>query len=112
MAINKPIIDAGPTYTRQQVKTVVGEITSVTPPNERFYIDSNGDRIIKDQQPAVEGQMLFYRDGTSPAVQMYVVVLVNGDLLWKTVLPVSQMQNAANGQPWDPLAGFYDPLVS
>lgn len=112
MAINKPIIDAGPTYTRQQVKTVVGQITSAIPPTDRIYIDSNGDIIAEEQQPEVEGQMLFYKDGTSSVVQMYVVVLVDGDLTWKTVLPTSQIQNAANGQSWDPLAGFYDPLVS
>ena len=112
MAINKPIIDAGPTHTRQQVKTVVGQITSAAPPADRVYIDSNGDIVAEDQQPQVEGQMLFYKDGTSTVVQMYVVVLIGEELTWKTVLPTAQMQNAANAQPWDPLAGFYDPLVS
>ena len=112
MAINKPIIDAGQTYTRSRVKTVVGKITSAIPPATRFYVDEDGRVAFQSQDPEREGQILFYRDGSSLAVQMYVVVSIGGTLTWKYVLPTAQMQNAANGKPWDPLAGFYDPLVS
>lgn len=112
MAINKPIIDAGPTYTRSRVKTVVGRITSAVPPAARIYVGENGVITSQAQDPEREGQILFYRDGSSLAVQMYVVVDISGRLTWKYVLPTAQMQNAANGKPWDPLAGFYDPLVS
>lgn len=112
MAINKPTIAAGPTYTRERVQTVIGKITSVIPPGSRRYISENNTVIIENQTAEREGQMLFYRDGVAFDVQIYVVVTINNVLLWKPVLPTAQIQNSANGRAWDPLAGFYDPLVS
>ena len=97
MAINKPIIDAGPTDTRKDEKISCVYITSAVPPADRTHI-VGGVVTTTPQPPAREGQMLAYK--TTAGVDLYVVANVGGTLTWKPVRLGTGYQSMATGQPW------------
>lgn len=112
MSISKPIIAAGPTVKRDKTKDTKLIISSALPGTQRKYIDENGQLAFDDQLPQREGQLFAYRDGSAPGASLYVAVDMNGTLEWKLVVPGLNIVNSSTGKPWDPLAGFYDPLAS
>ena len=113
MAINKPIIDAGPTYSREDVETVVCKITNTDPVNNAArIIVLDGKLQALSQIPLNEGQLLIYQNGTELTVTMYVAISISGALHWKQVVSVGEIVNNHTGQKWDPLARFYNPLAS
>ena len=108
MTVSKPIIVA-PSRTRQQVRMVVGKITSTEPPKTRTY-SLNGVLQIEEQNPEREGQMLFYQAPNSgQTVIMYVVVDYDGQgtLRWAPVVPNTIPFDPRSGKPKDPLYDFY-----
>ena len=109
MTIQPNMSDAGPTVIRADTKAVAGRIAPVAPPEMYSSLDDNGDFIIINQVPAHEGQIVFYRDGSEQLVTAYVVVMQER-LRWVPVL-VGTRINAYTGQPYDPLASFYNPLA-
>jgi hydroxyacyl-ACP dehydratase HTD2-like protein with hotdog domain len=113
MAINKPIIDAGPTYTRERVQTVVLKHTNTVPPNSAILV-KDGVLTSESQLALREGQMLAYRDSAAADngfVLMYVVVTINSALTWVPVATGASYSNSYTGQKWDPNASFYSNLV-
>lgn len=112
MSISKPIIAAGPTAKRDKAKDTKLFLSSALPGTERRYIDKNGQYVFDGQYPQREGQLFAYRDGSAPGASLYVAVDMNGTLEWKRVVPGLNIINSSTGKPWDPLAGFYDPLAS
>lgn len=112
MPISKPIIAAGPTIKRGKAKDTKLILSSSLPGTQRRYTDENGLLVLDDQLPQREGQLFAYRDGSAPGASLYVAVDINGTLEWKRVVPGLNVVNSSTGKPWDPLAGFYDPLAS
>ena len=111
MAINKPTIAAGATYTRERAETVVVGLTSTIPPADRIaIIDGQWTRI--SQAPLREGQLLVHRHDGLRTGTLYVVIDIAGTLTWKQVKPFGDMQNPNTGKTYDSLAKLYDPLAS
>jgi hypothetical protein len=109
-------IAAGPTYTRQRIKTVIGLITPAIPPNLRTVVAEDGTVEWQVQKARQEGQMLFYRNSANinPAdsfVTMYVIVTIGGELVWKRVSNPLVFGNTFTGRNYDQNAGFYSPLA-
>ena len=108
MTVSKPIIVA-PSKSREEARMVVGKITGTAPPNKRRYND-NGTLVYENQDPEIEGQMLFYRAPNSGQnVIMYVVVDYDGQgtLRWAPVVPNTAAVDLRTGKPKDPLYDFY-----
>ncbi len=64
------------------------------------------------QLPEREGQMLFYREGSSLSVTGYVVVEINSALVWKKVENWGIVIDPRTGLEKDPNLGFYSTLAS
>ena len=99
MAINKPVISAGPTSQRRGTRICCVPITNVDPTSgaTRRYLD-NGLIKTDTQTPQREGQMLVLDDGAT--ITMYVVVDISGTLTWKRVGGVMGAYNTKTGKPW------------
>lgn len=99
MAINKPVISAGPTATRVGLRISCVPITNTDPTSGaiRRYLE-NGIIKTDAQTPQREGQMLAYSDGA--AITIYVVVDISGTLTWKMVGGVMGAYNTKTGKPW------------
>ena len=122
MPIQNPIIDAGPTLSRAEVKTVVGNITSAIPP-AGYLKRVDGLLTFVDQYPLKEGQFVFVQAEDALSVSMYIVVLVdlevvafNGTtsyptLVWKRVYSAGVITDPRTGLPKDPNLGFYSTLA-
>ena len=111
MAVNNPIIAAGPATTRANARTVVGTITSTIPPGFRVTV-VDGVIALVLQDPEREGQMLFYRDGSSLSVTGYVVVTIDSALVWKKVENWGIVIDPRTGLEKDPNLDFYSTLAS
>ena len=114
MAIDKGRLVAGPTKRRDQEKQFyVSYITNAEPGHARTFVDENGTLTSDLQFPEVEGQIaVWQRTGSDDVGQAYVVVRVDSVLKWVRVLHTLDLQDARTAEPWDPLAGFYNPLAS
>ena len=111
MAINDPVIAAGSTVTRANAQTVVSVVTPVIPPGDRATV-IDGVLTPLTQLPEREGQMLFYREGSSLSVTGYVVVEINSALVWKKVENWGIVIDPRTGLEKDPNLGFYSTLAS
>lgn len=105
MTIQNAIIDAGPTLSRAEVKTVLGLISTVVPP-EPTVDTSNGIIAPVDQTAQREGQMIFVESSDSSYVTPYVVVTIGDELLWKRVFSAGVIQDPRTGKPKDPLYDY------
>lgn len=123
MPIQNPIIDAGPTLSRAEAKTVVGSISSTIPP--AVYLKKvDGLLTLFDQYPQREGQFVFVRAEGALSVSMYIVVLLdlevvafNGTtsyptLVWRKVENWGVVIDPRTGLKKDPNLGFYSTLAS
>lgn len=111
MAINKPIVAAGPTTARQQAETVVLKVSGTAPPEIRVYRDENDLIVIEEQLPEREGQLLVFRPPGERFAYLFVVVDIQGTLTWAVVSTRAVATDAATGKPWDPLANQYSILA-
>ena len=111
MPIQNPIIDAGPTLSRAEVKTVIGDITNTIPPTSYQKV-VDGLLTLVDQTPLREGQFIFVQAEGALAVSMYIVVLVGVVLEWKRVYSAGITKDPRTGLPKDPNLGFYSTLAS
>ena len=110
MPIQNPIIDAGPTLSRTEVKTVVGNISNIIPPDDYVKV-VDGLLTIVNQTPLREGQFVFVQAAGELSVSMYIVVLVGGWLAWKRVYSAGVITDPRTGLPKDPNLGFYSTLA-
>jgi hypothetical protein len=112
MAINNPRLSfKTPAPTRQEAKIVAVKIISSVPGEVRRYVD---DGVLKQEttEPEWEGQIIFQKiSGTQGEATMYVSVEIGGELFWKRTDNGSEYFDSRTGRPWDPKAGFYNPLV-
>ena len=114
MTIEKGYLTVGPTVTRGDAKAFAAAIVPASPPSSyvRPIPNSGGQAEIIEQPAEREGQIVFFRDQGSSLLQAYVVVSVDTVLVWKPVVSSIGTINSNTGQPYDPLAGFYNPLAS
>lgn len=106
MAFDPNVIAAGVSAPRSRIKTVVIGNVPVAPPAS-YVVDG-----VTYTQPAERvGQIRFAReDPNTRKGNLYVVVEIDGVLQWKLV-QLGGYIDSATGKSWDPLAGFYDPLL-
>jgi hypothetical protein len=105
MTIQTPIIDAGATVSRAEVKTVLGSISDVVPPTSFLAIE-NGQLVNKSQDPLREGQMVFVESSDGSYVTPYIVVTVATELTWKRIFSAGVTQDPRTGKPKDPLYDY------
>ena len=111
MAINNPIISADSTVSRAEVKTVIGLLSPVAPP-EPFYTVVDGTLTTVTFEGAVEGQMVFVLSSDELYTTPYVFVnTTHGTSVdtfeWKRVFTSGVTEDPRTGQPKDSLSGFY-----
>ena len=112
MAINKPIIAAQATQSRARVKTVVFTVSSAVPPYQRRYVPKGAsEAVLEYQRPEREGQVILYQVNVGDEIVFYVVVNIEGELVWKKAIIGVEFFDYRTGQKWDPLAGAYSYLV-
>ena len=108
MAINHPVLDAGPSSPRGRNKQLFIEEAGAIPPESYRTIDDEKNVTNVDQTPKRLGQFCHYRGGSGlsrrSSTTMYVVVEINGVLEWKEVRSELRLYDSATGEPWDPLA--------
>lgn len=109
MALDKTIIAAGPASARKQNREVVIRFTNVIPPDPYLRLEPNGSVTSVPQTPEREGQMVTYRPSTNSAyaATMFVVVDIDGTLVWKQVVTNGTFKDANTGRDWDPNAQFF-----
>ena len=106
MSVSKSII-ATTTLSRREVKTVVTAVSSTIPPETRLTT-VDGALVAIPQSPEREGQLLAYViPGEKQITTMYVVVTIDGVLVWAPVVPVVTPIAPRSGKPFDPLYNFY-----
>ena len=111
MPIQNPIIDAGPTLSRAEVKTVIGNITNTIPPAVYLKV-VDGLLTIVNQTPLREGQFIFVQAEGSLSVSMYIVVLIGIVPEWRRVYGAGVTTDPRTGLPKDPNLEFYSTLAS
>lgn len=104
MAINEPIISAGHTLVRGDIKDQRFYHKSINPTEVSDYVvvDDDGNLQILSTTPSVEGQMWFYKNSSSSAA-LYVAIDKNGVLTWVPVRGYILAINRYTGQRWNPL---------
>ena len=88
MTINSPIIDAGPTISRADVRTVVCPliepfVSTTTEFGTLSIVD--GSITYLTYRPEWHGQMIFTLVPAEKQVVIYIAIEVDGDLTWKEV---------------------------
>lgn len=112
MGINKPIVAAQATQSREQVKTVVFKVSGTEPPNYRIYVPKGAQYPeVEYQDPEREGQVILYQVNPGDEITFYVVVNIDGALTWKKAIIGVEFFDYRTGQRWDPLANAYSYLV-
>ncbi len=106
MAINKPIIDSGPTQSRAEAKTVVGRIDPVAPP-QPYVAKVNGEVTRFTNAAEREGQFVFVQPNGALSVSMYIVIQGPAELEWKRVYSAGFIVDPRTGKAKDPLFGLY-----
>lgn len=66
---------------------------------------------VETQAPERVGQIVLFKESPSDTGIMYVAVEVGSVLQWKPVRAGFTAYDLRTGEPWDPLANFYSPLV-
>ena len=106
MAINKPIIDSGPTQSRAEAKMVVGRIALVAPP-EPYVAKVNGQLTGFSNDAEREGQFVFVKPDGALSVSMYIVIQGPTELEWKRVYSAGLITDPRAGKAKDPLFDLY-----
>ena len=106
MAIENPIVDAGPTVPLRKVVDQPILISTIGPGQTGSYVDEEGSVQTITRTPRFEGECMIFQYGTSSASNdtvffMYCVVTINSVLTWAKV----QSSDAFNQyrEPWDPM---------
>ena len=101
MAINKPIIDAGPTKQRGHVLDQPVTLHPVGP-GEAYRVSRYESVTVNP--PDREGQVFFHviSDGRNRLASMYVGVNVSGTLTW-VLASLNPSVNGYTGEPIDPI---------
>ena len=108
MSIQNPIIAAGPSI--QKVDTGVTRcplIEVTTPPPWTIVNLENGLLQVKSYPPQWAGQMIFTKNPDLYTVNIYIVVDIDGELVWKPVKPIGVTTDPRTGKPKDPLYDLY-----
>lgn len=111
MAINKPIIAAGPVSTRSNAKTLAVKTVSAIPPTPYLSRDSSGNLVSINQAPTTEGAIVCYRAPGTRLGELYVTVSIENVPTWVPVSARTVISDAATGKAWDPLANQYSILA-
>jgi len=112
VTINKPIIAAQATQSRERVKTVVFKVSGTAPPEIRRYVPEGSSTVQGESQlPEREGQVILYQVNVGGEIIFYVVVNIEGILVWKKAIIGVEFFDYRTGQKWDPLANAYSYLV-
>lgn len=109
MAIDNNIIDAGAVSSRKQNRQVVLRQAAAIPPQSYPVKNENGfGTVFFPQTPQRLGQMVSYRplENSQFSSQMYVVVSVDGILVWKQVVSGVTFIDGDTGKKWDPNSQF------
>lgn len=120
MAINNPIIDAGPTIRKVDTNTTVCPlIESNLPGTFTYYKIVDGVAESGTVFPQWEGQLLAVKIPDIPAVTLYVAVLVPlpqnstiTELKWREVSAGATYEDPRTGEEKDPAYDLYFPLAS
>ena len=106
MTIQNPIIDAGPTAPRSEIKTVLGRTSYVAPPD--FYNKTEGGQVVTVSQEAErEGQLIFVVSADGLSASPYIVVkILGGVLVWRRIFTAGVTQDPRTGKPKDPLYDY------
>jgi hypothetical protein len=125
MAVQNPIVAAGPTISRAEVKTVAARLSRTVPADADLdFVDGS---VVSTPQPAeIEGQMVFVEASDGRSVSMYVVVTVikgqsdaapgteaspgTPSLEWRKITRTGTVTDPRTGKPKDPLFDFYSGL--
>lgn len=100
MAINKPIVDAGPTLDIEKGEAIKGT-AFVNPRKAEDVLSTEPLRAGQlDSQSTVD-------DGSSAGIFLYVAVEVSeGVYEWKQCRPISGYIDTTTGREWDQTANF------
>ena len=104
MAINSPIIDAGPTKQRQYVTDQPVQ-THPVGPGETYADLVDGFRtVVTVDPPDREGQVFFHveRSEGRRLATMYVGVNFQDTLVWARI-STGTVRSTYSGRPWDPI---------
>ena len=116
MTINSPIIDAGPTTRKIDVRSVVCNLIEPFGPgtdntfNTRVVVDGSVSLLTYTAQ--WHGQMIFTLDPNTDEVSMYIAIEVDGDITWKEVSIGLDYEDPRTGKEKDPNYDLYYPSAS
>ena len=104
MGISSPIIAAGATAQRTDVRHQPVQASAAAPGETYAVVGGNGIRTTITVSPSYLGQVYFQRIGDARPYQyaMYVVVDIGGTLTWVSV-DLGTKKDASTGKPPDPM---------
>ncbi len=111
MAVNSPIIDAGPTVQKVDTLTVIAPLIEVATPGSFDYLRVV-DGVLESStfQPQWEGQILFVKlQNISQATIFVAIADANNPISieWKEVVTGVTFQDPRTGATRDPLSDLY-----
>ena len=113
MTINSPIIDAGPTLRKVDVRSVVCPLIEPFGPGTDSTFNTltvvNGSMNYLAYTAQWHGQMIFTLAPDANRVLMYVAIEVDGDITWKEVSVGLVYQDPRTGKKKDPNYDLYFP---
>lgn len=113
MTINSPIIDAGPTVGKADVRSVVCPLIEPFGPgtdsrfDTRSVVDGSSSYLTYTAQ--WHGQMIFTLSPDVNQVLMYIAIEVDGDITWKEVSVGAVYEDPRTGKEKDPNYDLYFP---
>jgi hypothetical protein len=111
MAINSPIIDAGPTVQKVDTLTVIAPLIEVATPGSFDYLRIvDGVPDFGTVQPQWEGQLLFVKLKDVLQVTIFIAIEDNsnpGVFAWKEVVTGVTFEDPRTGETRDPLYELY-----
>jgi hypothetical protein len=112
MAINNPIIAAGPTIRKIDVQTTVAPLIEVEAPGS-FFEYKTVDGVLQgvNHEPQWEGQMLFVKLKDFPAVTVYIAISITEGtitaLRWREASVGATIIDPRTGKEKDPNYDLY-----
>lgn len=111
MAVNSPIIDAGPTVQKVDTLTVIAPLVEVATPGSFDYVRIvDGVPDFGTVRPQWEGQILFVKLQNISQATIFVAIADANDPLtieWKEVVTGVTFQDPRTGATRDPLSDLY-----
>lgn len=111
MAINSPIIDAGPTIQKVDTLTVIAPLIEVATPGSFDYLRFiDGAPDFGTAKPQWEGQLLFVKLKDIPQVTIFVAIEDDsnpGVFAWKEAETGVTYEDPRTGKEKDPLYDLY-----